>query len=207
MKVSFLRLAGALAAILALGMLALGSGASANVIPVFTATPDLTVDGQVAFDLQLKLFQDQGYSTPQFKSGFVTINPGDGSPLHTFSIGSGGTIRDFNFLQTYTLGGSYLPSFTASVTYSENYQQYQVLYSYVSCNQFYCPGSVSVYGYATQSAYTSTDLSGATSLSVPYKPAPVPGPILGTGLPGIVVLCGALLAWWRRKRETVAVHA
>lgn len=176
-------------------------------IPVFTATPNSTIDGQVTLDLQLSLFQDQGYSSPQFTSGFVTINPGDGSSVHTFSIGSGGTLRDFSFLQTYALGGSYLPSFTASVTYSENYQQYQVLYSYVSCNRFYCPGSISVYGYATQTAYTHTDLSDAVSLGVPSNPAPVPGPLLGTGFPGLVALWGTLLVWWRRKRTTVVVSA
>jgi len=203
MKVSSLRLAGALVAILSLC-----SGACANVIPVFTETPTSILDGsQVTLDLQISLFADQGYFSPQFTGGSVTINPGDGSALHSFSIGSGGTIRDFSFLQTYMSGGGYLPSFTATITYSENYKQNEFLYSYVSCNRFYCPRSIAVYGDVTHTAYTSTDLSGATSLSVPYKPAPVPGPILGTGLPGIVVLCGALLAWWRRKRETVAVHA
>jgi len=55
---------------------------------------------------------------------------------------------------------------------------------------------------ADQGISHSTALSGLTPTQ--FSASPVPGPVVGAGLPGLIAACGGLVAFARRRRQRIA---
>lgn len=193
--------------LVALATTYLTSIASANVIvDSFTATPDfIPVGGTSTLNLRIEVTPDGGFFNAFISGGSVQMFSGDGTgpALPFLQTGSTVTVDDLSTSFTY-LGfpASMFPSYTGNISYTEShFVQVYVGEAFGSCGFFGGTCDLGpIFQTQLETLTFTNSISGSTGLTT-YDAAPVPGPIVGAGLPGLLGMLGFGGWQWRRRKK------
>jgi hypothetical protein len=131
-------------------------------------------------------------------TGWVTVDRPIGPGFDSFSPDNGLLSLEFHIGgNVFTLGNAD-PDFTPNVTFAFGHL--------FNISYFGAIGAVSLSTLFVGYTYIDkADRSDNTYLGLMLaSAAPVPGPMVGAGLPGLVVVFGGLIIWWRRRQAAPA---